>query len=665
MRTSRTAALSRSIRLSFASTLGASLIACCILPSVASAQSDAVAEEAAAPAADSKPQAAEGLPKGMLKVPTNEVRVGLSAEQFVEVLDQTAPSNSDTQKRGVTKLLPSLGQKKVHVAGFLLGQHPVTNEEYMAFVKATGWRFPYHWWRFGEEKDFQEKIPDIRQAYPGQDSSAASVFYWAANYGQLPYKLEDNRGKDISKQPVTYVDRRDAIAYSAWLGMRLPTEAEWIAAARGTGENLFIWGGDQSSDVEDGWPKKESALLKQLKLSSSREVILKDVGATGSITNGPFGHSDMVGQIWEWTANIGVYPVVQGRDYDKEFKNAIKELKKAKLDEVVPDRPYWKDGHGVIKGGAFFSLGSGKMEFAIDMKGGLITEETVPGVGFRVAKSTRPAKDVLISRLQVDYDLSVLLGERKANLNDQIGMERYVFDGDGLVTSYDAVSFAPMNHISEAKNFNARNLGDETATRPAALGVLVLTVPAAEPAIPVGIYTVEFREKGIPRELQDAIKAGVRWVQKNKDKPADKQEEKDEAWTKVVKRFGLTDEDLAQDDAVTAIKYVRVQGFKVPTDSKVLLFRDGQGDYVATIPYTRGVPQTTSYEGATLITGDKGGKTQATIGFAVPSTSKSSRKALVFELSLVLDQAIGEGPTWRVPEVKQAEKEKGSAQKRK
>jgi formylglycine-generating enzyme required for sulfatase activity len=82
--------------------------------------------------------------------------------------------------------------QKVSLSAFYIDRVPVTNAEYMKFVKATGHRMPAHW------ANAAEKIPE---------------------------------GKE--NHPVTHVNITDAEAYAKWAKKRLPTEAEWEKAARG------------------------------------------------------------------------------------------------------------------------------------------------------------------------------------------------------------------------------------------------------------------------------------------------------------------------------------------------------------------------------------------------------------------------------------------------
>jgi formylglycine-generating enzyme required for sulfatase activity len=138
---------------------------------------------------------------------------------------------------------------KVDVAAFKMDEFEVTNADFKTFVDATGYK---------------------------TDAEKAGEKGWVA--------FAD--GKD--NHPVVKVSWNDANAFCQWAGKRLPTEAEWEYAARGTQDFTYPYGNDYDSKKQNG---KDSGL--------------RGTVAVGSFPAGasPFKILDMAGNVAEWTAS--------------------------------------------------------------------------------------------------------------------------------------------------------------------------------------------------------------------------------------------------------------------------------------------------------------------------------------------------------------------------
>ena len=102
---------------------------------------------------------------------------------------------------------------------------------------------------------------------------------------------------ELPDHPAQGVTWLEADAYCRWAGRRLPTEAEWEKAARGTDGRLYPWGNELPASP-----------------MSNYDFLVGDVTEIGSYPDAasPYGLLDMAGNVWEWTADW------YGEDYYQE-----------------------------------------------------------------------------------------------------------------------------------------------------------------------------------------------------------------------------------------------------------------------------------------------------------------------------------------------------------
>lgn len=205
-------------------------------------------------------------------------------------------------------------QRSVYLDAFLIDQVEVTNQRYMEFVKATGHSNPPN------------------------------------PYGIGPLLSI----KDIEQLPVVQTTWYDGKAYCSWAKKRLPTEAEWEKAARGTDGRLYPWGDEpptaKRANFDREWEDERT------------------LHAVGSLPEGdsPYGVKDMAGNAREWVSDW----------YDPDYyKDAPKR------------NPHGPDTKGVvrsIRGGSWHSPAS-DITTSARGRGGFALQ--THGTGFRCARS--------------------------------------------------------------------------------------------------------------------------------------------------------------------------------------------------------------------------------------------------------------------------------------
>lgn len=138
--------------------------------------------------------------------------------------------------------------REVALSPFAIDAYPVTNADFAAFVRATGHVTESE--RYGTSFVFHAQVPEERYDELVVDTLAAAP-WWCLVRGAC-WHAPEGPGSTIDGRmhhPVVHVSWNDAMAYCAWSGAALPTEAQWEYAARGGLEQkLYPWGDELTPD---------------------------------------------------------------------------------------------------------------------------------------------------------------------------------------------------------------------------------------------------------------------------------------------------------------------------------------------------------------------------------------------------------------------------------
>ena len=271
----------------------------------------------------------------------------------------------------------------VRVAGFWIDKTDVTNAQFARFVAATGYV------TVAERKPDPATLPGV----PADQLVAGAVVFtrppvpvplddpsqwWryvpGACWKHPEGPASDVRGRD--DHPVVEVAWSDAVAYAAWAGKRLPTEAEWEFAARGgLDAKPFVWG----DAVHPGGKPMANTFQGHFPDADLATDGFTGTSPVGSFPPNGYGLTDMAGNVWQWCADwyrpdayrsagpgVTVNPHGPDRGFDPD-------------EPAVPKR--------VQRGGSFLCTDEYCGRFAVGSRGKGDPDTPLSHVGFRCAAS--------------------------------------------------------------------------------------------------------------------------------------------------------------------------------------------------------------------------------------------------------------------------------------
>lgn len=247
-------------------------------------------------------------PEGMVYIPGGTYTMGsdtVDKENLQTRYGFTKPLYVNEHPRHMTE-----------VAAFFIDRTEVVNGDYKRFVEATGYPEPEPWVQNGynvhEDKLRSAHVDNLR--WIATDYFKLDVDTTKMDKPALLDALSAAQA-ERDKLPVAAVSWFDAESYCRWRGKRLPSEAEWEAAARGPEGDIYPWGNDWRQGAANGGDESEG------------DEPLSPPGNSAD-DRSPFGVLDMAGNVSEWVADEYLpYPNAPADDADPDFKQGQRVIK--------------------------------------------------------------------------------------------------------------------------------------------------------------------------------------------------------------------------------------------------------------------------------------------------------------------------------------------------
>lgn len=264
-------------------------------------------------------------------------------------------------------------EREVYLDAYLIDRYAVTNRAFSAFVEQTGhvtdaerlgWSFVF------EPALHPEAASDVRS------ERIAEAPWWLPVEGAT-WCTPEGRGSSVDDRamhPVVHVSPRDAAAYAAWAGKRLPTEAQWERAARGTSRAIFPWG----DELEPGGTHRCNVWQGTFPERNTGDDGYLGTAPVDAYAPNSFGLYQVIGNCWEICADIW------SADWHRLAGERACEN---------PRGPLLETGERVIKGGSFLCHADYCRRYRLAARSRTGLDSSAAHTGFRCVAKADAAHD--------------------------------------------------------------------------------------------------------------------------------------------------------------------------------------------------------------------------------------------------------------------------------
>jgi formylglycine-generating enzyme required for sulfatase activity len=233
-------------------------------------------------------------PESMVWIPGGEFSMGAREDPGMNAVGMKATEDSRPIHR-------------VYVDGFWMDRTEITNAQFAAFVRATGYVTVAE--RTPRAEDFPDAPPEnlvagaVIFAPPHKTVSLDDHYQWWSYVHGASWRHPEGPKTGLSgrdRYPVVDVAYEDAEAYAKWAGKRLPTEAEWEFAARGgLAGKMYPWG----DEFQPNGRWMANTHQGDFPNSDTGEDHFAGVGPVAQFPPNGYGLYDVAGNVWEWVSD--------------------------------------------------------------------------------------------------------------------------------------------------------------------------------------------------------------------------------------------------------------------------------------------------------------------------------------------------------------------------